>query len=109
MKTLKNDTIKKAYSEKEEERGEFVAGVTDLAMEMKFLSILKHPHIIKMRGIASVHPCQESFFIVLDRLYETLQQKVDDTWTKEAQKLSGRMGLFLGTKGSRKAKLAKFA
>lgn len=59
----------------------FVCGVIDLAMEVKFLSVLRHPHIIKMRAMADVHHCSDDFFILLDHLDMTLSKKVA-TWKK---------------------------
>ena len=59
----------------------FVCGVIDLAMEVKFLSILRHPHIIKMRAMADVHHCSSDFFILLDRLDLTLTKQVAE-WKK---------------------------
>jgi len=66
----------------------FMAGVLDLAMEVKFLAVLQHPHIIKMRAVSSTHPCSVDFFLVLDRLYETLTDRLA-SWKKQARKLSG--------------------
>ena len=60
----------------------FVCGVIDLAMEVKFLSILRHPNIIKMRAMADVGTCSKDFFIVLDRLDLTLGEQVK-LWKKE--------------------------
>jgi serine/threonine protein kinase len=60
----------------------FVCGVIDLAMEVKFLSILRHPHIIKMRAMANVDYCSADFFILLDKLNMTLGQQIS-VWKKE--------------------------
>lgn len=68
--------------------GTFVSGVIDLAMEVKYLSIVQHPHIIKMRAVSSSHPCSDNFFIVLDRLYETLTDRLE-SWKKAMKKSSG--------------------
>ena len=51
-------------------------GAIDLAIEAKFLSRLSHPNIVKMRGFASGPFLRPDFFIVLDRLYEILSQRV---------------------------------
>jgi len=61
----------------------FVCGVIDLAMEVKFLSVLRHPHIIKMRAMSSVNSCSKDFFILLDRLNVTLTKQFT-IWKKEA-------------------------
>lgn len=61
----------------------------DLALEAKFLSFLSHPNIIKMRG-AGILPCHSSFFIILDRLYETLAEKIQQ-WKEVASMYTGFM------------------
>lgn len=66
----------------------FLAGIVDLAIEVKYLAIIQHPHIIKMRAIADVNPCSEQFFIMLDRLYDTLAQRMVG-WKKENRRMSG--------------------
>jgi len=103
IKALKNDTLRKAKSNKEEVQGQFVAGVMDLALEVKFLSVLRHPHIVKMRGLASCHPCSESFFIILDRLYDTLKERVEK-WSKISRKVSGVFSLILDKNGVKRKK-----
>jgi hypothetical protein len=52
----------------------FVSGVVDLAVEARFLAVVRHPNIIKMRGMALMpDPFSNArFFLVLDRLYDTL-------------------------------------
>ncbi len=67
---------------KKQDPQHFVCGVIDLAMEVKFLSVLRHPHIIKMRAIANVNSCSENFFVVLDRLNLTLGEQIK-IWKKE--------------------------
>jgi serine/threonine protein kinase len=66
----------------------FISGVIDIMIEVKYLSVISHPNIIKMRAIADSEPSSRDFFIVLDRLDETLTQRVD-VWKKEKGK--GRM------------------
>lgn len=87
-------------NEKQRCRGQF-----DLAIECLYLAHLAHPNIIKMRGFLS---CESSvkepgFFIVLDRLYDTLQQKIDDKWPKQYKSLTGPFGMI----GKDKDKLRK--
>jgi len=67
----------------------FVSGVIDLAMEVKYLAVLQHPHIIKMRAIASTNHCSDRFFIVLDKLYDTLDTRIS-SWKKQAGKLMAK-------------------
>jgi len=62
-------------------------GAIDIAIEAKFLSVLSHPNIIKMRGTGGVygHP---GLFLILDRLYSTLDIKFNH-WEKEEKKQKG--------------------
>jgi len=71
----------------------FISGVIDIMIEVKYLSIISHPNIIKMRAIADSEPCSRDFFILLDRLDETLTQRVD-VWKKE----KGKGGIFKKSK-----------
>mmetsp|Transcript_37087 Transcript_37087/g.77068 ORF Transcript_37087/g.77068 Transcript_37087/m.77068 type:complete len:525 (-) Transcript_37087:465-2039(-) len=79
----------------------FKHGAADLAVEAYFLQTLNHPNIVKLHGltagsvesnVASGKEC--GFFIVVDRLYDTLEHKID-TWRKadiEACKAGGTGG-----------------
>jgi serine/threonine protein kinase len=67
----------------------FKHGAADLAVEAHFLSQLNHPNIVKLHGVtagsvetnvATGKEC--GFFIVIDRLYETLEKRIDQ-WKKE--------------------------
>jgi len=64
----------------------FVSGLIDLAMEVKFLAVLRHHHIIKMRAVANVPPTSEDFWIMIDRLVDTLDGKLD-MWKKKNKKM----------------------
>jgi len=76
--------IKKMKKEFEDEKLKY-RGMLDLAIEAEYLSHLAHPNIIKMRGSLDCKSSvrEEGFYIILDRLYETLQQKIDIIWPKE--------------------------
>jgi hypothetical protein len=52
-------------------------GIADMATETRFLSSLEHPNIIKLRAIAQGPWFHEDYFIVLDRLYHTLQTRME--------------------------------
>jgi len=73
VKTLSADTLRIP------ER--YLAGVIDLAIEAKFLSCIRHRNIIKMRAMSTISPFEPGFFVVLDRLYETLTERLK-TWKK---------------------------
>lgn len=66
----------------------FVSGIIDIAMEARFLAFLRHPHIIKMRAISNVEFCQDKYFIMLDRLYDTLNDRLI-TWKNRKKKTNG--------------------
>lgn len=53
----------------------------DLAIEVKYLQVLSHPHIIKLRGIFQTDdPFHFAYFFIMDRLYGTLEDKIKE-WT----------------------------
>lgn len=71
----------------------YIHAVTDLAIEAKFLSVISHPNIIKMRAMAQTCPFSttQPFFVVLDRLYDILGTRIKK-WKK--QKPVGLAKLF---------------
>lgn len=66
----------------------FLGGVMDLAIETRFLAVIRHPNIIKMRAMARIDPYQENYFIVLDRLYDTLTDRLS-AWKTSNKKARG--------------------
>jgi hypothetical protein len=46
-----------------------------------------------MRAASSCHPCSDKFFIILDRLYETLTERIP-LWKNGVQRSSGFSGVF---------------
>ena len=71
---------------------ELSEAIIDIAMEAKFLSRLSHSNIIKMRGTGGT-PCHPKYFLVLDRLYDTLEERIDK-WADEKKRLRGLAGVF---------------
>jgi Protein tyrosine and serine/threonine kinase len=69
--------------------GLFVNTLVDMAIEAKFLCSMRHPNIIKMRGISTnfIHAGSDSF-IILDRLYQTLSEKMDSWKHKKENSFS---------------------
>lgn len=63
----------------------------DLAIEARFLAVLVHPNIIKIRGTVGLAGSLK-FSIVLDRLNCTLAEKSSE-WFKLEKKLRGFMGV----------------
>eukprot|EP00591_Stephanopyxis_turris_P012733 CAMPEP_0195511724 /NCGR_PEP_ID=MMETSP0794_2-20130614/3948_1 /TAXON_ID=515487 /ORGANISM="Stephanopyxis turris, Strain CCMP 815" /LENGTH=286 /DNA_ID=CAMNT_0040639377 /DNA_START=8 /DNA_END=868 /DNA_ORIENTATION=- len=74
----------------------------DLVIEVRFLSIIEHPNIIKMRGTAQADPFSSGNFIVLDRLYDTLEQRIFGPWKREENNFLKKL---LDSKGKRRKKL----
>jgi len=73
---------------------EYVKGIVDLAIEAEFLSVLSHPNIISMRALANSDPYESRFFVVLDRLTNTLDRKFN-LWRGKVGEFSGMwMGPF---------------
>ena len=62
--------------------------VMDMAIEAKFLAVISHPNIVKMRGTASTDSLRYDYFIVMDRLYGTLDERIDD-WTEQEKMVGG--------------------
>mmetsp|Transcript_10866 Transcript_10866/g.16608 ORF Transcript_10866/g.16608 Transcript_10866/m.16608 type:complete len:450 (-) Transcript_10866:299-1648(-) len=82
------------------QRRTFEHGAADLAMEGYFLATLDHKHIIKLHGvtagavennIASGKEC--GFFILVDRLYDTLESRID-TWKESFKLINGNGGIL---------------
>jgi len=77
----------------------------DISIEAKFLACLNHPNIIKMRGVVG-EPLSPNFGLVLDRLYMTLEDKME-SWTAEKKMATsgGLCGCLFGS-GDSTAKAA---
>ena len=82
--------LKPDLSEKDKE-----AAVMDLAIEAKFLAVISHPNIVKMRGVASTDSLRYDYFIVMDRLRDTLDERIGD-WAEQEKKLGGSCCGFWG-------------
>jgi serine/threonine protein kinase len=65
-----------------------MTGVMDLAIEAKFLAVVRHSNIIRMRAVADCSPYDDGYFIVLDRRYGTLDDRLS-IWEKEEAKARG--------------------
>lgn len=78
-------------------------GIYDLAVEAKFLAVIDHPHIIRIRAIATTEYLHKDFFVILDRLYNTLEKEIDKWGSK--QRKNSVMGKILDMKGKKKKNL----
>jgi len=70
----------------------FFRGVVDLSLEARFLSVLRHPHIITLRGVAATGPYDGNFFLVLDRLHDMLTMRLKTWKRQQPNKLLDRGG-----------------
>jgi len=78
----------------------FLNGIIDLVSETDFLSALEHPNIIKLRGIAMKDTLfKPSYFLILDRLYDTLESRIPKWKTQEE---SGGRGKPFKSKSQKK-------
>jgi serine/threonine protein kinase len=84
--------------------GTFIQGSIDMAVETRILSSIEHPNIIKMRALAKVSPFSEEYFIVMDRLYDTMEGRISK-WEKRQKKLKGVGGKLFDRKGDKKKEL----
>lgn len=93
--------LKRLQAAVSEDGQTFVNGVVDLAIEARFLAVIRHPNIIKMRAMAVTSPfsAEHSFFVVLDRLYDILGTRIDK-WKKQKPKGMGKMLDLKGKKES---------
>lgn len=57
----------------------YYQAILDMATETKFLSGIRHPNVIKLRGKAAGTPFDDKYFLVLDRLYGVLNDRIE-TW-----------------------------
>lgn len=76
--------IKKLSSDIIENPSDLVQGMADLVSEAKILSAIEHPNIIKLRAIKAGNRFRPDFFIVMDRLYETLGQRIE-VWRQQVK------------------------
>jgi len=95
--------LKRLQASVSEDSQTFVNGIVDLAIEARFLSVIRHPNIIKMRAMALTDPfsVDKPFFVVLDRLYDILGPRIIK-WKK--QKPTG-MAKVLDRKGKKEGLL----
>jgi serine/threonine protein kinase len=62
----------------------FVNSLVDMAIEFKFLATVRHPNILKMRAVSAGSLCHPKAFLILDRIYDTLEVRIDK-WKRQEQ------------------------
>lgn len=93
--------IKVLSAEHLEDTNTFIQGTLDMAIEMRILSDTEHPNIIKARAVAVVDPFDEQYFIMMDRLYDTLGSRIKK-WKKGLKRVSSLRGIIVDKKGKKK-------
>lgn len=81
-----------------------VNAIVDLAIEARYLAVIRHSNIIKMRAMSTGPSCDGNFFIVLDKLYDTLTVRLK-AWKKTHCKKKGILGQIMFTNGKRERAL----
>ena len=81
--------------------GKYIQGTLDMAIETRVLSDTEHPNIIKARALADVDPFNDDYFIMMDRLYDTMEGRIQK-WDKKVKRLSGIGGKMFDRQGDKK-------
>jgi len=82
---------------KQNDKINFLKGVVDLAMETRFLASFDHPSIIKLEGVSSCDAFTDGYFIILEKVSETLAKRVKG-WMDIDRQCKGITGVFTGSK-----------
>ena len=98
--------IKEISPEVKANAKKFIRAAMDMATETHFLSVLNHQHIIKMRAVGEIDMFDKNYFIVLDRLYDTLDERIED-WQEELKNSTTCLAMF--RRGSKTKKKRLFA
>jgi hypothetical protein len=88
--------VKKMQDSSKDDPQTFINSIVDLAVEAKFLSVVRHPNIIKMRAMDVGDRFHPEFFIVLDKLYDIMPFRLQK-WKKK--KKGGLSKMMFDRKG----------
>ena len=64
----------------------------DMALETRFMSDIQHPNIVRIRAMAQIDPFNEKYFILMDRLYDTLERRIQKVWLPKSKRQNGFFG-----------------
>ena len=99
--------IKRLRADVMEDDDAYQMGAADLVVEARFLACLEHPNIVKIRGMthgdcdAFASGVEGDYFLILDRLSESLTQRIAK-WKREAKLCRGkRSGWVFDRRGKR--------
>lgn len=96
--------IKKLSPEVTSDANKFFQGVLDMSVETIFLSVVEHPHIITMRGVGACGMAHPDYFIVLDRLYDTLEARILK-WKVQTRKANSMMNKLKKKSGDKNSEI----
>ena len=75
------------------DRDLFTQGTIDMCVETMFLAVVSHPHIITMRAIGANGMFNPDYFIILDRLYDTLEARIPK-WKLQSKQARSCMNIL---------------
>jgi serine/threonine protein kinase len=90
--------VKKMQDASRKDPQTFINSIVDLAVEARFLSVVRHPNIIKMRAMDRGDRYSAEFFVVLDKLYDIMPVRLQK-WKK--QKKGGLAKMMFDRKGKK--------
>jgi serine/threonine protein kinase len=67
--------------------------LSKISLEARFLSNFMHPNIVKLRAISKVGPLADNYFIIIDRLCDTLEDRLEK-WLVRKNRCTGIGKLF---------------
>ena len=79
--------IKRVQDASKEDPQIYVNAVVDLATEARFLSVIRHANIIKMRAMDDASPFTSGFYVLLDKLYDIMPARLKKWKKKEGGSL----------------------
>lgn len=82
---------------KEVDKITYMKGNVDIAMEAKFLSVLNHANIIDLVGVSRSKPCTPGYFLILEKMTETLGSRIK-RWMDRERMCQGIFGHLSGGK-----------
>jgi len=76
--------------------------LSDLVTEARILAEVRHPNIIKLLAVSSGERFQKDFFIVVDKLHDPLDKRIE-RWRLDYKRLKGLSGRLYDWTGKKRA------